>query len=233
MENILFKYFENRYKEASNNLNPNPSFGPVITLSRQAGCEARKIGDLLVHELNKNQGQKKWHCVDKELLTEAAQELNLSPTKIEHFLKGHEYNKFVDVFAAFSKSHVNDVKIKKTLKEVLLSLCRQGHLVLVGRAAAAILQDKPNTLNIRLTAPFDWRIERILQNKSVNLEAAEEWAIETDENRFKLFYSFLEKRPGNLDYLFDASLNRKHFSINETVDLILYMAKTKGLIKST
>lgn len=230
MENILFKYFENRYKEASNSLNPNPSFGPVITLSRQAGCEARKIGDLLVHELNTKQPHKKWHCVDKELLIQSARELNLSSAKIEHFLNGHENNKFVDVFAAFSKSHVNDVKIKKTLKDVLLSLCREGNLVLVGRAAAAILQDKPNTLNIRLTAPFGWRIDSILKNKRVSVEAAEEWAIETDENRHKLFYTFLEKRPGNLDYLFDASLNRKHFSITQTVELIMHMAKTKGLI---
>ena len=229
MENILFKYFENRYQEASNKLHLPNKFGPVITLSRQAGCEAKKIATVLVEELNKETKNRPWRWIDKEIMEQSAKELNLHQSKIEHFYQGQEKSMFVDMFISFSKSHVNDVKIKNTIKEIIVSLCKQGHIILVGRAGAAILQNKPNTLNIRVTAPFCWRIETIMKNQKVTMEQAEEWAIDTDEKRHKLFYTFLDKTPGNLDYLFDATLNRKSFDVYETAKVILDLAKIKGV----
>ncbi len=230
MDNVLFQYFENRYKMASTKLDLQKKFGPVITISRQSGCDAKKIGKSLCSELNSIDKTGTWHCIDREILEKSAKELNLSTSKIEHFYKGQEKSSFIDMFIAFSKTHVNDVKIKNTIKEVMISLCRQGHIILVGRAGAAILQEQPNVLNIRLTAPFYWRIENIMQNKQTSIEEAEEWAIESDENRFKLFYMFLEKQPSSLDYLFDATLNRKNFDVRQTVDIIMNLSKMKGLI---
>ncbi|MFA6403287.1 MAG: cytidylate kinase-like family protein [Salinivirgaceae bacterium] len=229
MGNVLFEYFENRHLEASNRLNPQKKFGPVITISRQAGCEAKMIGKLIANELNKNHPSCPWRVIDKEILEKSAKELNLNTSKIENFYKGQEKSSFIDMFVAFSKTHVNDLKIKNTIKEVIVSLCRQGHIILVGRAGAAILEDKPNVLNIRLTAPFYWRIETIMKNQKTNIEEAEEWAIDTDEKRHKLFYLFLDKQPGNLDYLFDATLNRKNFTVYETSQIILNLAKLKGI----
>ncbi|MBI9068143.1 MAG: cytidylate kinase-like family protein [Salinivirgaceae bacterium] len=229
MENILFKYFENRYQEAKNQLNLPSKFGPVITISRQSGCEAKKIAKQLVFQLNEQTENKPWKFIDKEILEKSAKELNLSTSKIEHFYKGKEKSSIIDMFVAFSKSHVNDLKIKNTIKEVMISLCREGHIVFIGRAGAAILQEKPNVCNIRLTAPFYWRISTIMKNQNTSIEEAEEWAIETDENRYKLFYMFLEKQPRNLEYLFDATINRQSYGVNQTTDLIIKLAKMKGL----
>lgn len=227
--NILFKYFENRYKEAHNKLNLPKSFGPVITISRQAGCEAKKVATLLTEELNQHTKGKPWTIIDKEVLEKSAKELNLSTAKLEHFYEGHEKSTFIDMFIAFSRSHVNDLKIKNTIRDIIISLAKQGNIILIGRAGAAILQDKPNVLNIRMTAPFFWRIETIMKNKKVGIEEAEEWAIDTDEKRHKLFYTFLEKQPGNLDYLFDATINRKSFMPADIVKIILELAKAKNI----
>lgn len=229
MDNVLFQYFENRYKEATHKLNMPKTFGPVITISRQAGCEAKKVADQLVDLLNKENPSKKWTWVDKEILEKSAKELNLSKSKIEHFYEGHEKSSFIDMFVAFSKTHVNDLKIKNTIRDVILSLCQQGNIILVGRAGAAILQDKPNTLNIRLTAPFFWRIDSVMSNKKVDVENAEEWSIDTDEKRHKLFYTFLEKQPVNLEYLFDATINRKGFSVYDAAHIIHELARTKKI----
>jgi len=229
MENILFKYFENRYNDAANKLNAPKKFGPVITISRQAGCEANKIAALLASELNSTHKDRPWRVIDKEILEKSAKELNLSASKIEQFCKGQEKSTFIDMFMSFSKTHVNDLKIKKTIKEAMKSLCRDGHIILVGRAGAAILQDQPNVLNIRFTAPFYWRIETIMKNRNTPIEETEEWAIATDEIRYKLFYLFLEKQPSNLDYLFDATLNRQNFSVYQMVQIIMHLAKIKEM----
>lgn len=229
MDNILFKYFEQRYKGANSNSDETKKFGPVITISRQSGCEAKKIGMLLEKELNRGNPDKKWRCVDKEILEKSARELNLSTSKIEHFYKGEEKSMFIDMFVAFSKTHVNDLQIKNTIKEVMTSMCNQGHIILIGRGGGAILQEQTNVLNIRLTAPFLWRIENIMNNRRVDMEIAEEWAIDTDEKRYNLLYQFLDKQPVNIDYLFDATLNRKNFNKDQIVQIILDLIKTKKL----
>jgi cytidylate kinase len=230
MDNVLFKYFENRYQDAGGRLNLPNKFGPVITISRQAGCEAKNIASLLVDELNHDTDHRPWKWIDKEVLEASAKELNLNMHKLEHFFEGKEKSVIADIFESFSRSHVNDVKIKNTIKDVILSICKQGHVVLVGRAGAALLQEKPNVLNIRVTAPFYWRVETIMKNRQIGIEEAEEWAIDTDEKRHNLFYVFLDKQPGNLDYLFDATLNRKSFSVNQTCKIIKDMAHLKKII---
>lgn len=229
MDNVLFKYFENRYNEANSKNSPQKKFGPIITLSRQSGCEAKHIAKLLVEKLNAKTAGAPWRFIDKEILEKSARELNLSESKISHFYEGHETSSFIDMFVSFSKSYVNDMKIKNTIRDIVSSFCNQGHIVLLGRGGAAILQDKASTLNIRLTAPFYWRIDTIMNNRKCSIETAEEWAIDTDEKRHKLFYTFLEKQPCNLDYLFDATLNRQNFSAEQSAEIILQLAKHKKL----
>lgn len=225
MENILFKYFEDRYKEVHNKSNKPLKIGPIITLSRQSGCEGKRIALILKDRLNSTTVGAPWKVIDKEILEKSAQELNLSKSKIEHFYEGHDTSTFIDMFVSFSKSYVNDLRIKNTIRDIINSFCNQGHIILVGRAGAAILQDKKNALNIRLTAPFYWRMDTIMKNRSCGIEEAEEWAIDMDEKRHKLFYTFLEKQPCNLDYLFDATLNRQSFDSEQTADIILELAQ--------
>ncbi len=59
------------------------------------------------------------------------------------------------------------------------------------------------------------------------MEAAETFVVDTDEKRFNLIHTFLEKNPLNIDYLFDATINRSSFTIQEISDLILSMYEKK------
>jgi hypothetical protein len=57
----------------------------------------------------------------------------------------------------------------------------------------------------------------------MNLEAAEKYVIDTDEKRFQLIQAFLDKKPLNIDYLFDATINSSSFTVEEVSNLILAM----------
>ena len=61
----------------------------------------------------------------------------------------------------------------------------------------------------------------------MNAETAERFVEDTDENRLYLIQTFLGKKPLNIDYLFDATINRSSFSIQEIADLILSMYEKK------
>jgi cytidylate kinase len=106
-------------------------------------------------------------------------------------------------------------------------MSKEGHLVLVGRGGVSIAHEIMDSLHIRLVAPFYWRVENIMKKKNMKIEAAEEFVVDTDEKRFNLIQTFLDKKPLTIDYLFDATINRASFSIEETAEMIAEMYARK------
>jgi cytidylate kinase len=222
----FFDYFDERYRESILNKPPEDD-GPVITISRQTGCDARQIAEDVVNNLNKKYNTTKWKWVDKDIIYKIAAELNTDALRVENFYKGIELSNVSEMIMAFSGNFVTDLRVKKAIKEVVLSMCKAGFIVIVGRGGVSIAQDIKDALHIRLVAPFYWRVENVMKKKNIEIEAAEEFVVETDEKRFNLIQAFLDKKSLQIDYLFDATINRNAFSITETAGLITMMFEKK------
>ena len=201
--------------------------GPVITISRLTGCDARQVAALLVDDLNRKTGTNKWKWVDKDIIYAIARELNTDTQRVENFYKGIELSNMSEMIMAFSGGFVSDLRVKKAIKDVILSMCKEGHIVIVGRGGVSIAHNLADSLHIRLIAPFYWRVENVMKKREMDIEAAEEYVVDTDEKRFNLIQTFLDKKPLNLDYLFDATLNRSSFSIQQIAELIYSMYEKK------
>ena len=91
----------------------------------------------------------------------------------------------------------------------------------------SIARNITDSLHIRLTAPFYWRVENVMKKKGMNIEAAEAYVVDTDECRFNLIQTFLEKKTTNVDHLFDSSINRSSFSLSDAAELIVSMYDKK------
>jgi cytidylate kinase len=224
----FFDYFDGRYRESILN-KPKSEDGPVITISRLTGCDARQVAAILADELNRKYGTTKWKWVDKDIIYAIAKELNTDTQRVENFYKGIELSNISEMIMAFSGGFVSDLRVKKAIKDVIMSMCKTGYIILVGRGGVSIAYDIKDALHIRLIAPFYWRVENVMKKKQMDLETAEEYVVDTDEKRFNLIHAFLEKKPLNIDYLFDATINRSIFSIQEISDLIITMYEKKVL----
>jgi cytidylate kinase len=222
----FFDYFDERYRQTVLN-KPASQDGPVITISRQTGCDARIVAEYVVEYLNNNYGEPKWKWVDKDIIYKIAAELNTDSQRVESFYKGTELSNLSEMIMAFSGSFVTDSRVKKAIRDVVLSMCKEGHIVLVGRGGVSIAREMDNALHIRLVAPLYWRVENVMKKKNMNIEAAEEYVVDNDEKRFNLIQIFLDKKSLNLDYLFDATINREFFGIPETAELIVSMYDKK------
>ena len=206
--------------------------GPVITISRLTGCDGREVAAALVAQLNLSHNTNKWKWIDKDIIYHAAHELKTDTNRVETYYQGMTMNDMSEMIMAFSGSFVSDSSVKKAIKEVVLSIAREGHAVIIGRGGVAITRDMTNALHIRLVAPLYWRVENVMRKKGMIIEKAEEYVIETDEKRNKMIVSFLDKKPLSIDYLFDSTLNRSSFTIDQLSALILDMYEAKlGKIK--
>jgi cytidylate kinase len=222
----FFEYFDDRYRESLMN-KPRSEDGPVITISRQTGCDARQVAENVVDNLNRKSGTTRWRWIDKDIIYKIAEELNTDSQRVENFYKGIELSNLSEMIMAFSGNFISDLRVKKAIKDVVLAMCKEGHLVLVGRGGVSIAHDIPDSLHIRLVAPFYWRVENVMKKKNMSIEEAEEFVVETDEKRFNLIETFLDKKPLTIDYLFDATVNRNSFTIQETADFVTLMYEKK------
>jgi cytidylate kinase len=222
----FFDYFDGRYRESILKKAPADD-GPVITISRLTGCDARQVAANLADKLNLKSGINKWRWVDKDIIYAIAKELDTNTQRVENFYKGIELSSVSEMIMAFSGGFVTDLRVKKAIREVVMSMCKEGHLILVGRGGVSIAHDISDALHVRLVAPFYWRVENVMKKKAMTMDAAEEYVVDTDEKRFNLIQAFLDKKPLNIDSLFDVTINRSSFSINDIADLILAMYEKK------
>jgi cytidylate kinase len=222
----IFDYFDSRYRDSIMN-KPVSEDGPVITISRLTGCDARQVAEYVVANLNRKFATNKWKWIDKDIIYNIAKELNTEPERVENFYKGMELSNLSEMIMAFSGNFISDLRVKKAIRDVVLAMCKEGHIVLVGRGGVSIAHEIRDSLHIRLVAPFYWRVENIMKKKNMEIEPAEEFVVETDEKRFNLIQTFLDKKPLTIDYLFDATINRASFSMEETAEMIAEMYARK------
>lgn len=225
MENLLIKYFEARVKAEKENQEP----GPVITLSREYGCPSKIVADILVEKLriadqSRESHPYQWKWISRELLEEAAKELKVDPRHINHIFDYQERSVIDDILASTRKdgSYKSDHAIKKTIGKVIRAMGERGHVVIVGRAGVVLNRDIRKSLHVRLIAPLDWRIERIMKLQGLTKEKALDLITSKDANR-KRFMEYYLGQKFQLS-IFDSVYNCAWFSLEEIADSILFSA---------
>jgi len=230
MGNILLKYLEDRYKYHI----PEPEVkipGPIITISRYFGCPANMCANDLAELLTEMEGAKDnpWKVISKEILEQAAKELGLTPEKIEFVFKFQKRSAVDEILAALSsKYYKSERKIKNTIREVISTIGKQGRVIIVGRGGAAILKDIPNSLHVKLIAPIDYRIDGISKRHEISHAEARKLADEMDKKRSQLRADFAGRKMELVDY--DLIFNCRKFDVDEIVNTVANVSKTKGLI---
>jgi len=222
----IFDYFDARYR-AEMLKSPVDRTGPVITISRLTGCDGREVAAELVAMLNLRYNTNRWRWVDKDIIYHAASELKTDTHRVETYYQGLGMTDISQMIMAFSGTYVTDSSVKKAIREVVLSIARDGYAVIIGRGGVAITRDIANALHVRLMAPIYWRVQNVMKKKGMITEKAEEYVIQTDETRNKLIVDFLDKKPVSIDHLFDVSINRSSFTIDQISSAILSLYESK------
>jgi cytidylate kinase len=229
MENLLREYMERSFREQG--AEKQTSFQPVVTLSRESGCPSKLISQMLADELNKRKvldTGPKWRFISKEVVEEAARHLELQPTDVNYLLSSGEKGFIEDIMASFSQNYVSSHRIRKTITKVVRTLAEPGNVIMVGRGSAAILQDRPNTINIRLTAPVEWRAKELSKVKNLDEKEARKCIEDIDKKRLALIELILEQKFS--PFLFHATINCSKLSKEEIVGTIIGMMEAKRMI---
>lgn len=187
----------------------------ILTLSREYGAGGRAVGHLVAEHLH-------YLYVDKERLFrdldqqgrrwgQVARDLDeVCPTLWERH--DWQYRGYV-----------------ASLEALILDYAAQDRVVLLGRGGAYLLREVPFCLKVRLIAPWEVRVERIMLRESLDRQAAERLVRQVDHER-ACYLQANYGRSGQDDADYDLVLNTGDLSYEETADIIIKVLREKDLL---
>lgn len=205
--------------------------GPVITISRECGCSAKRIATKLAKVLSgysykpETKTEVEWRWISKEVIENAANKLEMSPEKVRAVFMAEKKVPIKEISTAFSTEkiyEIEDQRIIETVGSVIRNFAEAGNFIIVGRGAEVFTKDIENRLSIRLTAPLDWRVNRIMQISEMNYADARDYVIEIDRLR-NLFVEHIAGRPvdnTDFDIVFNYSTMMDDHIVNAIVDIL-------------
>jgi len=184
--------------------------GPVVTISRDYGCPAKQIARELSSALNRTEAEyysnEHWRWISKEILDKSAQELNLKRDLVREVINNEQDGIVDDIILSLShREYPGDIKIKRTIRDVIRSFAEHGHVIIVGRGGVSITRDIQYSLHVRIQAPLEWRINQVGKEQMMSLSDARKKIIHVDTQRSQLrkYYDRHNRGGDNFDVVFN------------------------------
>ena len=174
-------------------------------------------------------GKDRWSWIGKEIMEQSAQELHLKPDLIKDIANTQEKGLIDAILLSFThKYYPVDIKVKKTIGDVIKEFAYRGKVIIVGRGGVSLLRDTPKSLHIKITAPLEWRINDVSRRYMVSLEEAEKRIKEIDQKRDHLREFFADRKID--DTAFDIIFNYYSCTEQEIIDCILKVMEKRDMI---
>lgn len=230
MGNSLMIYLNKRLEESKNQSAKNHfTPGPVITISREVGCNGLKLAQQVAARLNERKFETDWKVLSKEVFYQSALELNMNPDRIHRIFKQTDKFVFDEILKAFSdKQYKSERKIIKTVADVVRSFAVDGFCIIVGRAGHILAKDIEHALHIRLIAPLEYRIRNIMENNRLNREEAIHFIDRVEKERIAFRKAICQEKMVEESY--DICINRAAFDDNLIIDLIEFAVDKKNIL---
>ena len=201
----------------------------IITISREIGANASVVATRVAAALG-------WRVVDNELVERVAVRSGLSPAEVAE--KEERAPGFLErlirlltkaapeIFPAPADEvpELEEAKLVEVTKSVVTEIAAEGRVVLVGRAAAAVLRRDRDALHVKIVAPFARRVEVVVARDGLPPAEAETRVRDVDENR-KRYYRQHYDRDWNDPSQYHLVLNTAFLGIDAVVEIIVTEAR--------
>jgi len=189
---------------------------PAITLSREFGCEAYPMAELLRQQLE-TRTKESWSLMDKALLEEVTKNHNLSDQVLKSL---GDKNRFLDEFmSTFSSRWKSDKDYYRLLCRHIIALAEAGNVIIIGRGSPIITSRMKNCFHFRMFASQQFKIASISKRLGLGKEEAETLIERRQKERDKFIREFLDRDPYDLS-VYNLIFNNDKSSTSKMADTI-------------
>jgi cytidylate kinase len=178
----------------------------VITVSRQLGSLGCDIAGSVAERLG-------YRMVLRELINQAARQARTPEMALEMLddlgLLG------VKPSSSAEKAYLD------AIRELIVEFARDDNVVIVGRGGQSVLHGSPNTLHVRIVAPLDVRVRRLVERQAISAEAALA-QIRASDRRRKRFVEHAYHVDWADPAFYDLVINTAFFDVAQATSLICH-----------
>jgi cytidylate kinase len=205
----------------------------LITISRQYGAGGSRVAQRVAELLG-------WRVVDNELVERVAAEAGLAPEDVAR--REERAPGFVQRLAralvagtpeagpspaiTIPLSSLAEPDLVRVTERVVAQVAAEGRVVLVGRAAAAVLASEREALHARLVASREYRIAVAAERLGLGAEEAARVTDDTDKSRAR-YHKENYKREWASPVEYHMTLNTELLGLEEAARIIADAARER------
>jgi cytidylate kinase len=198
-----------------------PTPGPFLTISRQAGCGGADVAVRLGEVLG-------WKVLDRELIEVMAGQLELEPRLLQLIDETR-----VDWFSEtllnlFNSKLVLQGSFVSMLSHTIAAVACDGPVIVVGRAGNLVLPPDRG-LRVRCVAPRSYRLARIAEREGLKVRAAQQWLDKVDAAREEFVRRHFHVDPSDPQH-YDMVVDVSRFGVDGTASVIQRALEIRGVI---
>ncbi len=195
----------------------------LITISREFGAG----GSDLANELRSRLG---WRVLDRDLVHLVAERLRLDETTVEH-LDEHPPSfiaRIANVLIIPQPDHISYAppsdlasadRIAEASRAVITKEVQSLPIIVVGHGAQCIFADRVDAMHIRVVAPMNERLDRVVQRLGVDATQAAALLRRADDDRRAYVQRYFHQDLRN-ELLYDMLINTGRVSIGEAATVV-------------
>ncbi len=187
-------------------------FGPFLAISREAGAGASLVAQRVGREMG-------WQVMDRNVLDQLAETMHTSRPVLELVDETHSSLISGILDAMVDQAAISPEKYVMHLGRMILAAARRGNVVFVGRGASYVLPHSGG-LAVRIVAPDDFRIRRIMQRENVDEAEARRRMEKVDRGRREFVQRYFHRDIAD-PRQYDLVLNTGRLGIEVVSDLLL------------
>jgi len=185
----------------------------TITISRQVGSLGTEIARGVAEKLN-------YEYVDKEKIGNALADFGFGGSDLEKF--DEKKPPFWDSLM------IQRTKYLHSIQAAIYDFARKGQVVIVGRGGQVLLKNLLGTLHVRIFAPFDLRVKRLVESERVDEKQAVRILRQSDRDSAGYIHSFFHA-DWNDATLYDLLINTERLSPDTAGRMIVDSVHSKKI----
>lgn len=200
----------------------------VVTVTYELGSMGLEVAKQVAEKLG-------YRFVFTEVLQEVAKRLGVPEWKVEEFNEFKYVPSKLSLFDLFQldkdlidfgaifgtkKKEITFEEFREALVKAVTAFAVSNNVVIVGHGAACILQEYPNSLHVKIEAPFVDRVKTYAENTGKSLEDAEKELKKIDEKEV-MFYKDICGEDIREINLFHIKLNTSKVPVEVAKELVV------------
>jgi cytidylate kinase len=203
----------------------------LITISREFGAGGSVVARRVAEALG-------WSVLDNDLIEEVARRSGMSAEKVaerdervpsfgERLTRALVASPEVPLTTSAPIERLDEPRLVRATEAVVGEIAQQGRVVMVGRAAVAVLARASEAVHVRLIAPKPFRIQVVMNRLGIDEKAADKMLVDTDAQRARYHQEYYQRNwadPVN----YHLVLNTEALGFDGAADLIVARARALG-----